>query len=81
MRLRDLGVCVSACLVCRCLLREAKACVQNKDPLRPDMRRFFLLGYILTLHDVFLCGYFISVIYAFWNIYYLGESILDFYGY
>ena len=45
------------------------------------MRQVFLMGYLLTLHDVFICGYLISVIYSFWNVYYLGESILDFYGY
>ena len=45
------------------------------------MRQGFLMGYLLTLHDVFICGYLISVIYSFWNAYYLGESILDFYGY
>jgi hypothetical protein len=64
--------------VCPCLPRETKADVY-KSP--HQMRRVFLLGYILTMKVVFLYGYFISVIYAFWNMYCLGESILDFYGY
>lgn len=64
------------------LLRETKAGVYeslSRGILK--MRQVFLMGYLLTLHDVFICGYLISVIYSFWNAYYLGESILDFYGY
>jgi len=73
-------VCL-VCLVCRCLLREAKAGVYKSLQAILKMRQVFLMGYLLTLHDVFICGYLISVIYSFWNAYYLGESILDFYGY